>query len=244
MFDAETNIDKGTIEYMYSVVINAQNEYEFLDTFGNRVLNVPNIPCDSPNVNDLLADTIGHITTFKYLEGIQNRAFTKHLDESLTIEIVMEATHSNTVNIKHGNMWKMSFINKSEAQLYVGMFNFRQNWELKPLTPESGFVVIPARKNGVDGKLPLGIKMQIPDYALEAGRKECEDVFKIFVTTKATHLRLKLPSIFDLAYSRQAGSIRGVQDPGKIFSSLGMGNRGERQDEWITRNFIVRTSLS
>jgi hypothetical protein len=59
--------------------------------------------------------------------------------------------------------------------------------------------VIPPRNDEGDFELPIKLCMSVPDWLNDAGKNSCQDIFKFFITSKATHFRMSLPTIFAMA---------------------------------------------
>ena len=132
--------------------------------------------------------------------------------------------------------------NEIQEQLYVGIFDFRMSWEMKPLT-SSSFLIIPARHGAGPDEREIAIQMKVPDYVLEAGRTKCVDVFKMIVTTKATHFRLALPSILQVDCGQHNEYATWFDDVVALLADLNGGHRGAGGSEWATISFQVCTSL-
>jgi hypothetical protein len=88
---------------------------------------------------------------------------------------------------------------RSDKQLYMRIISFRPCWEVKALTAMNGFAVIPPGNDEGDFELPIKLCMSVPDWLNDAGKNSCQDIFKFFITSKATHFRMSLPTIFAMA---------------------------------------------
>jgi hypothetical protein len=232
----------GRESIMYNVVVNKENEYEVVDALLEKVFPIPSISCSWDGASDLLMNVLQHIAKFKYFEGVENRIPCENFHNSFSIDLERPPRDSNKINIKHGDKWTATLKNRSDMQLYVGIFDFRPSWEVKLLTSESGFRIIPAKRNGVDGEWRITLKMAVPPKLQEKGISECEDIIKIFITSRATHFRASLPSLFEI--------IQGQNDPHRsgdnlssFLSELTGGFRGQSGGKWATRSFLIRTSM-
>jgi hypothetical protein len=227
---------------MYNVVLNKENEYEVVDAFLEKVYPIPSIPCSWDRASDVLMNVLQHIAEFKYFERVENRIPCEDFHNSFSIDLESPPGHSNTINIKHGDKWTATLKNRSDKQLYVGIFDFRPSWEVKPLISDSGFRIIPPKKNNVDGAWRISLKMAVPTELQEKGESECEDIIKIFITSRATHFRASLSSLFELT-SRKHDTIRSGDNLSNFLSKLTGDIRGQSGDKWATRSFRIRTSI-
>lgn len=225
----------------YNVLVNEQDEYEVVDALGEAVFPIPNVPCNSERASSTVRRVLQHMANFKYFERIENRTPNPDLIASLTIEVENPSGDLNEVRIVHGKDATFILKNEGEEQLYVGIFDLRSSWEVKALTPESGFEILRGRTEKGDGILRKPLKMTVPDFLQKSGRLDCEDTIKLFVTSKPTYFRASLPDI------RHIVDGEGYRDQGEDFSSLienlNGGMRGQTAGTWITRSFLIRTIM-
>lgn len=89
--------------------------------------------------------------------------------------------------------------------------------------------------------------MEVPESLQSRGEKQCEDIVKVFVTSKATSFpSMVLPDI-PLQAQHRGGQARETGDMLLTFleglnTSL-RGNGHAEGEEWATRSFIIRTAL-
>jgi hypothetical protein len=240
--DVQETSEKQTEESCsYFVAVNDNNEYEVLDTFRERVFPIPTIPCYSDGASHILNNILQHIADFKYLEGLENRTCDQDFQNSFSIKSKLDAGDSNRISISNGEKWEVMIKNKSDKQLYMGIFNFRPSWEVKALTAKNGFVVIPPRNDEGDFELPINMCMSVPDWLEDEGKNSCQDIFKFFITSKATHFRMSLPMIFATAQGSEE-PIRGEDCLSSFLLELTQDLRGEEQGQWAAQSFFVHTS--
>ncbi|KAF2844810.1 hypothetical protein T440DRAFT_547062 [Plenodomus tracheiphilus IPT5] len=225
----------------YHVCVNDAHEYEVVDALLEKVISIPTIPCNSKRAFDSLINVLQHIAQLKYFEGVENRTPSPDFLSAFSIESKLKPGDSNKIQVNHGGKWSLSLKNRSSKQLYVGIFNFRPSWEVKALTASTGFIVLPPRKDNVDGSRQLSITMTVPEEMRKMGRHECEDVVKVFVTSKATYFRMSLPTI-----SITASDLKDeCRDGDRLFdflSGLTDSFRNESESAWATRNFLLQTT--
>lgn len=242
LIDRRDNENQTRDSCMYNVSISEKNEYEIVDALLERVPSIPVIPCNSDGALRVLANILQHIAEFKYFEGVENRTPCQDFQNMFAIDSKSPPGISNRISIKHGDKWTATLKNKSTQQLYVGIFNLRPSWEVAPLTPASGFFTIPPRAAEVDGERPISIQMKVPEFLQNEGKTHCEDIFRIFVTSKATHFRMALPDIFHTASGRH-NSFRGENNLTLFLSGLTDSFRSQSESKWATQNFFIQTSM-
>lgn len=124
----------------------------------------------------------------------------------------------------------------------MGIFNFRRSWQIKAITTKTGFLLIPPSNNGVAGERNVSIRMTVPRYLQDEGILECEDMFKIFVTNRATHFRMSLLSMEDLR-AMECDHLRGAGVLADFLLEFTGGLRGNGQGKWMCRNFRILTKV-
>jgi hypothetical protein len=237
----ETQEDGTRESPKYNVFVNEKNEYEVVDALLEKVFPIPSIPCSLDGASDVLMNVLQHMAEFKYFEGVKNR-IPCDFHDSFSIDLERSPGDSNRINVKHGDKWMATIRNKSDKQLYVGIFNFRPSWEVKPLTSAAGFRIIRAKEHGVDGEWRFSLKMTVPSELQENGMKECEDIIKIFIASRAIHFRASLPSLFEIAHG-QNDTLRSGDNLSAFLSVLTGDLRGQGEGQWATRSFVIRTSM-
>jgi hypothetical protein len=224
----------------YNVRINEAHEYEVVDALLEKIISIPTIPCSSERAFDHLTNVLQHIAELKYFEGVENQAVKQDFLSTFSIESKPIPGDSNKIQVKHGGEWALSLKNRSSMQLYVGIFNFRPSWEVKALTPHNGFIILPPRQNTVDGARTLRITMTVPEELRQMGRYECEEVVKVFVTSKATHFRMSLPLISATASGLKDGRRDGDR-LSEFLADLTDSFRSESEGAWASRSFMLQT---
>lgn len=89
--------------------------------------------------------------------------------------------------------------------------------------------------------------MRVPDWLRDLGARHCEDVVKVFVTTKLTSFpSLILPEI-PLHVRHHGGVLRYDDELSTFLTDLTAPLRGQDdlgQEAWATQNFIIRTKVN
>jgi hypothetical protein len=132
--------------------------------------------------------------------------------------------------------------------LYLAIFNFTPSWKIVDLVSQSGegdFRVIQPRDKEDRNKKEIRLQMEVPEFLQRRGKKQCEDVVKVFLTSKPTSFpSMVLPEIsFQPETPNRA--VRGSDGQlSKFLLELTAGFRGAdvAHEEWACRNFIICTT--
>jgi hypothetical protein len=231
---------------IFTVVLDDQNQYRILDGFNGEVVNLPAIPADAQGADQRLMDSLQHISKFKYAEGIENQTPDAQFVASFSLVSSVSGGkpgNSSVFDVAHSETWLLEIENNGDTALYFTLFDFNPSWKIHNLLSESGnggfWVLEPKCKE------PLPLVMQVPEFMQNNGRGCCEDVIKLFVTSKGTPFpSMVLPEI-PLYGSYHRGQ---PYKAGDGLSALVAGLTGSARNDdagnekWATRNFIIRTT--
>jgi len=86
--------------------------------------------------------------------------------------------------------------------------------------------------------------MEVPEFLQSQGKKRCEDIVKVFITSKPTSFpSMVLPEISDTL----GGVVRGSGDQLSNFllelTTCFRGQDHTAHEEWISQNFIICTAM-
>ncbi|RYN85845.1 hypothetical protein AA0119_g13063 [Alternaria tenuissima] len=230
---------------MYHVVVTKNGEYRIVDALLQPIPSVPAVSCNSDGAQKTLVDVLQHMAKFKYFEAVENRIPCETFQTSFFFTSNHSATNSNWIEMEHGAIWNLTMKNTSDKPLYVAIFNFRPSWEVTSLTSRAGggdFCIVSAKEREVDGEYIMGIRMKVPEFLHKDGVTECEDHFKVFITSRPISFHMTLPDIFRTARGEQ-GVLRGSDDPSGLLEELDDGFRAQDDNRWTTQSFLVRTSI-
>lgn len=234
---------------IFSLTLNEDKEYEILDGSNESVISLPTIPVTTNRASDLVLDVLQHLARFKYFERVENRKPNSTFERSFSIFPTCDGQGSGGFNVKHGGVWGLTMENLGDRPLYLAVFNCTPSWEIKNLVSSSGagdFLLLQPKEEGDKGKQEIHLKMEIPELLRDRGLIECEDIIKIFITSKPTSFQLEILPEMPLQADNLQGSVRGAGDRlSKFLSELTTGRRGDdgaTQEEWATRSFIIHTA--
>lgn len=239
---------------LFNIGRNERNDYDILDDSYHKILNLPTIPHDRKGALDHVVNILEHLATFKYVEGIENRIPKVSFEQSFTIHlrdaVGNDVEAGGFLDINHGGELGLTVQNLGEKPLCLAVFDLGPSWQIDDLLSESGdgdFMVVPPKNDekAHTGKIEIIFQMTVPESFRNQDRHQCEDIIKVFVTSKSTSFTpLRLPKLSTSA-GYLDGLIRGDHNQlSRFLSGLSTSFRGAEDDisdeEWTTRNFVVR----
>jgi hypothetical protein len=242
--------ENGTGPCIFNVILNEHNEYEVLDGSLERIVSLPTIPLDTPGASSSAMDVLQHLATYKYFEGVENRTPSPSFESLFSLLPLSGTGASGTFDIKHSGTWGFTVENFSDKPLYLAIFNFTPSWQVVNLVSHSGggpvLVVQPKTKEN-NSKEEIRLRMEVPVFLQSRGQKYCEDIVKVFITSRPTSFpSMVLPEI-PLYANALCNRVRGGGDqPLKFLLELVTGFRNQdhaAHEEWATQNFIIRTAI-
>lgn len=236
---------------VFNVILNEQSEYEILDGALNKIASLPTIPADIPRAPGIVMDVLQHLTTSTYFEGIENRSPSRSF-EALFSLLPLHGSRP-AFEVKDGGKWGFTIENFDDEPLYLALFNFTPSWKVfNPISAagQGDFLVVQPRADGENSKETVELEMEFPQFLQERGERECEDIIKVFVTSKpASFPSMVLPAIPPRWKDLYQQVCDGDSDQlSRLFSELTVtccrSDRNDiREEEWATRNFIIRTTV-
>ncbi|KAJ4855788.1 hypothetical protein T069G_09156 [Trichoderma breve] len=233
---------------MFNVVFNDQGHYEILDGLGGTIANLPSIPAGAQGAEQRLMDTLQHLSKFKYAEGIENRTPDTSFEMLFSLVSYVcdeEPSISSVFDVEHGGTWQLEIENKGKTALYFTLFNFTPSWKIKNLLSElghNGFWVLEPNSKAV---LPL--VMKVPELLQIKGTRCCEDIIKVFITSKATSFPSMILPEIPLYRSHYRGQHDEARD-GLLALNTGLtgspSGHNTGYERWATQNFIIKTRMT
>ncbi|KAM6487647.1 caspase domain-containing protein [Trichoderma sp. SZMC 28011] len=233
---------------MFNVVLDNKGRYEILDGLGGIIANLPAIPASAQWAEQRLMDTLQHLSKFKYAEGIENRIPDTFFEMRFSLVSSVgggKPSNSSVFDVEHGGTWQLEIENKGKTALYFTLLDFTPSWKIDNLLSESGhngfWVLEP------ESKEVLSLVMEVPVLLQKKGIRYCEDIIKVFVTSRAT----SFPSMVLPELSHDNPQYRGqphevTDELLALITGLTGSVRGEDAgyEQWATRNFIIRTKMT
>ncbi|KAL9042649.1 MAG: hypothetical protein Q9214_003714 [Letrouitia sp. 1 TL-2023] len=239
--------------YSYQVNMNDHLEYEVSDSLGNRLINVPVILAQTAGAMANVVRILEHVAKFKSIEILENRLMSSWLETAFTVNIFDSQQQtldaSGVLEVRANEVVNFTFRNLSHRPLYLTIYDLTPAWQIQGIFSSGGgpdyWVIQPEDKaKNYTGQKNIPMRMVIPEEIKQRGLTECDDVMKLFVTTRPTSFAaLNLPKIkmLDETLSRNKSD-----DLADFLAKLALPHRGSDVDrphdeDWATRNYIIRT---
>jgi hypothetical protein len=261
--------ENDTKPCIFNVILNEHHEYEILNGLLERIVSLPTLPVDTPGAAGDVMDVLQHLTTYKYFEAVKNQTPSPSFTGSYSLKPLSGTGASGTFDVKHGGTWGFTAENFSDQPLYLAIFNFTPSWKVFNLVSHSGggdFVVVQpkskendgqptSKENGGqpkseenDGKEEIRLQMEVPEFLQSRGRNYCEDIVKVFITSRPTFFpSMVLPEI-SLHANDPCKRVcsNGGDQLSKFLLELTMRSRSQDyvvREDWASENFIIRTAM-
>lgn len=222
------------------VRINELMDFEILDAKRHKIINLPKVPIDIPGAAELLGGLLRHMATFKYFESLEADEDKEIVGNIFDMSITSTCDATGTYSVKHGSSWKLQLENKGPRDLYFSIFDFTPSWGIVNLAVLAGgneYQVLEAKSKGSGSKVSIDIDMSVPKSFQEKAERQCEDVFKIIITSQPTVFPLM--TLPDISPELELGS-----KPEDIPSTgRGYDLQQSAQEFWFTRSVVVRTFM-
>lgn len=234
----------------FNVTLNENNEYEILDGLLERIVSLPTLPLDTPIASGGIMDVLRHLATYKYFEGVENRTPNPSFERSFSLLPLGGTGSSGTFDVKNGGKWGFTVENLGDEPLYMAIFNFTSSWKIVDLVSCSGggeFRVIQPKGKQNSSKKKIELRMEVPVFLQTRGNKYCEDILKVFITSRSTSFPSMILPEIPLEANDISKRVRGDDDQlSKFLLELNTHVRSQDHavhEEWSTQNFIVRTAI-
>lgn len=191
-----------------------------------------------------LLATLTHLANYKFLEGIENQLPSPEFESSFLLRTEAKPAKDGYYCVSDNKDLTLLFENRTDHPLYLSIFIFTAQWEVRNLASEKGEdACLTVSPKGVmeDGKFELPLTMWIPPELRTKGFRQTEDVVKVVVTKK--------PPAFPGYLLRRLGQdarMRSTSDPvQKFLQALNGDLRCEMEApfNWTTRNYLIRTYI-
>ncbi|KAM3080651.1 hypothetical protein ACMFMG_005586 [Clarireedia jacksonii] len=205
------HIDIDQHPFSWKLLVNKHKEYEILNEFNQKINNLPTMLQDQTDIS-VICDIIEHLSRNKLVRDLRNKTPADPFKESFEAQI-----------IRSGEFFNPEYVIEVEQGAY---------WEVQNIYSGS-YVVIPPQDNNnrFTGIFKTKIGTIVPPEMIKEGYHQCEDIIKVFVTSRPTSFELlELP---ELSKSVNRGAIgrTGRED-------------SAAPEEWAAFNFPIRTFLN
>ncbi|CAF3478407.1 unnamed protein product [Fusarium graminearum] len=221
----------------FNVRVSEDEFYEIHQGDYGPALHAPRLPRSNEDSLEILSDTLGHIATFKFFEGIENTSLDQDFEKSLRIETLSTMGSTGWFDIKDKGNFEFSIANLDKRPLYLTAFNLRSSWEVCNMMSEAGLgssYQVPME----DGKMSFPIPMEIPDSVRVNGGAQNEDIIKVFISDQKPYFPfIVLPKLGEGGNRRSHELTKFLDSLEGSYRDSGHGTKGR----WTTRTFLIRT---
>lgn len=232
---------------LFHVKRSQHNAYEILDVSSRKLTSLPMIPIDRTRALDYATKFLEHLAIFNYVEGIENR-IPSPFETSFSIRLndgIRDDIEPGCVDVSHEAKIRLTVRNANDKPLYLYIIWLGPLWQIDDLICNDG---------GGDYKvlLPMqaeryNLQMTVPRLLRDRGQYQCEDVIKVFVTSKPTSFApLCLPKI-PLSIDDVDDFMRDNNQLAEFLSDLATRRDGESSIsdcQWTTRKFVLHTFMA
>ncbi|KAI9764584.1 MAG: hypothetical protein M1840_008313 [Geoglossum simile] len=226
-------VDKQNDLFAFEVVLDNNRGYLILNESNQEIINLPAISQDQTSIREI-SNLLKHLARFESVRHLANKAPADSFVESFDVHIFkngMAFGPGSRIEIEHGTMAELAVENKGDNVLYVFMYDLSPCWQVKNMF-RATYMVVPPQNDQKQFKRNTrkNLRMGIPEQMKDKGCSSCEDIVKVFVTSR--------PTSFDLLELPKLGEIAMVS---KVDRSDRDG--GDGLGDWVAMNFPIRVSL-
>ncbi|KAI1437468.1 hypothetical protein GGR50DRAFT_645245 [Xylaria sp. CBS 124048] len=233
-------------DYIFNVVINKKGEYAVLDALHQGDLGLPTVPVNAPDAMAKVLRIVDHITTYKYLEGVNNPFPEKSFQALFSVTSPSTVDSSGVYAVSHGDTWRFTVKNTRRKPLFMTVYNFTSEWAVTNLISETGgdsyCVIPPPRNSETEYVEEIPLDMEVPE-GTRGGL--CKDILKVFITSKPVSFPTQILPDMPRYVDDLDHDVNGMD----FFKESETHDRGVENDddgigdEWVTHNFVIQTTL-
>lgn len=224
--------------FAFHIGIGNNGQLEIRDQSNQEVQNLPTPMHDRrSHATDIgqVCDTIEHLVRYGSVRTLANDIKGDPFLSSFCVRVMRkEETFSqeSLVAVEDGEIFDLIMENNGDIDLYFYVYDMGPCWQVENAL-HATYEIVPPREDSREfsGKSRRKIRMKIPDEMRTNGLRQCEDLFKIFITTQPTSFEwLELPKLWGERRERNSKVKRG--DKSQTVA-----------EHWAALNFLIFTSL-
>ena len=227
-------VDRETPQIAFHLSLSSAEEYQIHDKTGQRIVNLPAMRQGQIRM-DQVCDIIQHLANFELVRTIKNASPNAQFEQLFSVHIISggkEFDEMDPIEVNHEDRLQLRVENRGNRDLYVFVYYLGSRWQVENVLRGTYEVVPPlSRDLGFTGLLKKKIVMKVPAEIVEKGQHYCEDIIKVFVTSRATS--------FDIIELPKLGTTRVVANDFEIERR----RDGKEAEDWMAFDYSVRTNL-
>ncbi|KAG5752147.1 hypothetical protein H9Q70_005201 [Fusarium xylarioides] len=232
---------------MFELTINKLNKYEIVDEAKENMLQLPILDASLDDSFPKMMETLRHVATFKYFEGLANLLPSPELRAKYTLKPILDSTTNGIFKVLDGETFGFTIENHADHPLYMAVFDFAPSWGVNNLISASGggdYVLIPPTHGLNRGMKEMKLKMTVPSHLSLQG--QARDVIKVFITDKPVSFPgMVLPGLDVKSNFRNSSASADIlSDLIKHLSGGGRMRSAGNKGAWMSHNFVVWTSIN
>lgn len=254
--------DSEDFPSIFYVSLKSKDKYEILDSSRHPIKLLPAVSRNGIESIVKVCNMLEHLSTFKYVAGIENLTPRASFEDTFTIQLLDGSGNryspGELVPVRPDEIFTLYIENRSAAPLFFEIFDMDSLWQITRVTAGGGeeFGIATPKKEQDDrpehtGRREIPFRASIPTQLEAVNEHECEDIFKIFLTSKATSFAaLQAPPLV-VSEDNHNGVTRGRDNYHELMAFLGdfaapfrTPNMSETVENWTTRTFLIKTSQS
>jgi hypothetical protein len=232
---------------MFELTINKSSKYEIVGEAQENMLQLPTLDASSDDSFLKMMESLQHVATFKYFEGLTNLLPSPELKAKYTLKPIPDSTTHGIFKVLDGQTFGFAIENHADHPLYMAVFDFAPSWGVNNLISASGggdYVLIPPTHGQSRGMKEMKLKMTVPSYLNLHG--QARDVIKVFITDKPVSFPgMVLPGL-DVK-SNLRNSSAGADILSDLIKHLSTGGRmrsAGNKGSWMSHSFVVWTCIN
>lgn len=232
------HIDTNEQPFSFHALLNSSMEYEILDESDHKIINLPTMLHDQMDVSSV-CDILEHLVRYKLVRALANKIPAVAFMKSFKAQIISRSKDifdpECVVEIKQGEVTNFTFElhveNKGSKSLYVYIYDMGPCWQVQNIYL-GNHEEIPPRNSvaGFSGVFRRKLCTIVPPEMRETGHCQCQDIIKVFITSR--------PTSFDLLELPKPGELAKRKANSRISQNIDI------PEEWAALNFPINTSLN
>ena len=235
----------------FSIGQNQCGDYEIFDQSDKRISGLPSVSYKESGALDRVLSILGHLATFKFFEQINNQE--SKLSFSARLSNTAEVCFGSEGFTDHNEDKELSLTirNLGREDLYVAIFNLGPLYQIENLLHKEQFRPVPGKKSVNQSKIRkwpgetvIRLRTFVPDYFKMKGMYYCNDIFKVFITSRPSlFTQFLLPELTESIQGPAAQPTRSAANGLKLLVKRTMLDQeyDPFEGDWVTRNFCVHT---
>ncbi|KAJ4344619.1 uncharacterized protein N0V89_012363 [Didymosphaeria variabile] len=231
----DAHIEMVEQSFSFHILTNGNNDIEILDQSNQRIPYLLTALQDGSDIKRI-CEMVEHLVRYEFVKSLSNNILGQSFPESFRFDVYMlkgqeVIRHGTLVELEDGTEVRLVVQNNGTKSLYLSVYALGPCWEIENVIHGS-YEVIPPKLPQLKfrGATKKKIKTTVPEELRDEGYRQCQDVIKVFITSRpATFDLLELPKLNEKAKRSPASEEDRTEDDDDLF------------EHWVALNFSIRT---